>query len=142
MTFFSPTAGFFLCFGFISIFGSCGASEPSKWILTGLTIAVCLGAIGSMTFLLKAQIKFHSKLMTFLDGPWDKTKFLKPSTVIPLLLTPLTVGNLGSSQFPTKSLSTIHCNFLLDNKVLTKLIRAKSQIWTFLKRKACNIQSY
>lgn len=55
-----------------------------------------------ITFLLKAQILSHSINTTDLLEPWAMINCLKPSTVMPLLKTPLTVGNLGSSLPKTR----------------------------------------
>jgi len=49
------------------------------------------------TFLLTAQILSHSIMLTDLDEPWATMNCFSPSTVIPRLSTPRTVGNRGSS---------------------------------------------
>src|SRR5437868_275154 len=86
-------------------------------------IEVCLGAIGSMTFLLRAQSLSHSNVTSFCVAPCVKTYCLSASTVNPLRRMPRTVGNRGSSQPVTRPSSTNHCNLRFDKRVYTKFIR-------------------
>ena len=50
-----------------------------------------------ITFLLNAHILFQSIIVTAREDPWAAMNNFRPSTVIPLLRTPRTVGKRGSS---------------------------------------------
>ena len=59
---------------------------------------------------------------------------LRASTVRPLLRTPLTVGNLGSSQPSTTPSSTNQVNFLLDITVFVRFNLKKKHADDFLSQ--------
>jgi len=82
--------------------------------------AVYRGTTGSITFLLYAQILSHSIMLTEREDPCVMINCFNPSTVIPLLRTPRTVGNLGSSHPSTNPSPTNHVSFLLDITVFCK----------------------
>jgi len=125
-TFFLPTPSFLGC-----LEASAETSLASTTFTTTVedsTRAVKRGAIGSMTFLLKAQILSHSIITIDLDEPCETIKSFKPWTVIPRRRTPRTVGIRGSSQPLTILFSTNHVNFRLLKTVFCKLSRLYSQM--------------
>ena len=72
-----------------------------------------------ITFLLNAHILFQSIIVTAREDPWAAMNNFRPSTVIPLLRTPRTVGKRGSSlrkklKIKNNKISTctysIHCS--------------------------------
>jgi len=80
----------------------------------------------SNIFLFNAHILSHSIKLLFFEGPYSNINSVKASTVIPLLMIPLTVGNLGSSHPETIFSSTNQLSFLFDSVVFTKFNLEKS----------------
>lgn len=93
-----------------------------------------------MTFLLKAQILSHCIKTTDLELPCAMMNCFKPSTVIPRLRIPLTVGKRGSSHPSTKPSFTNHVSFRLDRTVWVIFRREYSQICGLRSPSAFSIQ--
>mmetsp|Transcript_54183 Transcript_54183/g.106007 ORF Transcript_54183/g.106007 Transcript_54183/m.106007 type:complete len:209 (+) Transcript_54183:623-1249(+) len=97
----SPTFGFFWCRGLIFPSTLVGAPARRKDTASSAPTAMNLGAIGSITCLFFAQILSHSIRLVDREGPCSLMKSKRPSTVRPLRVIPLTVGNRGSSHDST-----------------------------------------
>src|SRR5271156_2249088 len=141
-TFFNPTSPFLGCLGRSSKYGSSFA--PLTWQVTAflVAIAVCRGAIGSITLLFIVHSIVQSMSVIFLLGPWDIMNSCRAGTVKPRLRMPLTVGKRGSSQPDTAPFSTRYLSFRFDRRVLMKFSREKSQICTLRSFSVFNVHSY
>lgn len=93
-----------------------------------------------MTFLLKAQILSHCIKTTDLELPCAMINCFRPSTVIPRLRIPLTVGKRGSSHPSTKPSFTNHVSFRLDRTVWVIFKREYSQMCGLRSPRASSIQ--
>ena len=127
-TLFMPTSAFFPCLGFCSVYGAARAPLIVAGTALSLRTAVCLGATGSMYFLLVAQKSVQSRLTIFLLGPCFRMNSLSASIVMPRRLMPRIVGNLGSSHPHTTPRSTSLVSSRLERSVRIKFMRAKSQM--------------